>query len=284
MGRNDMTAKNLLGLYILLAFAISWVLWAYLVITSKPGSFMEGGPSPSFLVLAVLGGFGPSVAGMICARIINGKGGAGRLLSSLILWRFKAVWYVISLLLVPCLHLLRFVIFAAAGKSLSLDGVSGRLALGLMWPVFASLGEEFGWRQTALPEAQSRFGPVSASLLVGFLWGMWHLPTDYIGAGHYGIIFIPYFILVGPLLLMPYSILMTWVYNRTKGSMPLIFLFHYSITFSAIVLSAQSMSIKESFSDAVLSAGLAWIAAAFVLIGTKGTLGETENGHGSKRY
>ncbi len=280
MGLERKPEKHSIGLYALLAFAISWVLWAYLVITSRPGSFMEEGPSPSFLVLAILGGFGPSLAGMICVRIVKGKGGVGKLLSSLKLWRVKAVWYVISLLLVPCLHLLRFAIFSAAGKPLSLDGVSGRLALGLIWPVFASLGEEFGWRGTALPEAQSRFGPVSASLLVGFLWGMWHLPTDYIGVGHYGIIFIPYFFLMGPLLLMPYSILMTWVYNRTKGSMLLIFLFHYSITFSAIVLSAQSMSMKESFSDAVLSAGLAWIAAAFVLIGTKGTLGKRQEDRG----
>lgn len=274
MNLESTTKKISLGLYVLLAFAISWILWAYLLPTSKPGSFMEEGPTPSFLILAILGGFGPSVAGMIASRIAKGKGGARQLLASLKIWRVKPIWYIIALLLVPCLNLLRFAFFASAGKPLSLGVVSSRLALGLMWPIFASLGEEFGWRGTALPEAQSRFGPVSASLLVGFLWGMWHLPTAYLGAGHYGLLLIPYFFLIEPLLVMPYSILMTWIYNRTNKSMLLMVLFHYSVTFSAIVISAQGMSIKESFYDAAISVGLACVAAAVVLIGTKGTLGK----------
>jgi membrane protease YdiL (CAAX protease family) len=269
--------KNSLGIYVLLAFAISWVLWSYLLTTSKPGSFMEEGPTASFLILAIFGGFGPSLAGMIASRIAKGKGGAGQLLASLKTWRVKPIWYIISLLLVPCLNLLRFAFFAAAGKPLSLGVILSRLALGLMWPIFASLGEEFGWRGTALPEAQSRFRPVSASLLVGFLWGMWHLPTDYLAVGHYGLLFIPYFLLIGPLLVMPYSILMTWIYNRTNKSMLLMVLFHYSVTFSAIVISAQGMSVKESFSDAIISVGLACVAAAVVLIGTKGTLGKNHS-------
>jgi len=271
---SEITAKkNSLGLYFLLAFAISWVLWAYLVATSKPGPFMDKGPTPSFLILAILGGFGPTVAGMVVFRIRRGKGGAGRLLASFKIWRVKPIWYILALLLVPCLGLLRFAFFAAAGAPLTLGALSSRLALGLMWPIFASLGEEFGWRGTALPEAQSRFGPVKASLLIGFLWAMWHLPPVYLAAGHYGLLFVPYFLLVELLITIPYSIVMTWIYNRTKKSMLLIVLFHYSVTFSAIVISAQGLSIRESFSDAIVSSVIACAAAAVVLIGTKGALG-----------
>ena len=267
------TKKNALGLYVLLAFAISWVLWAYLVATSKPGPFMDEGPTPSFLILAILGGFGPTLAGMTALRITKAKGEAGRLLATFKIWRVKPTWYILALLLVPCLGLLRFAFFVAAGAPLTLGAVSSRLALGLMWPIFASLGEEFGWRGTALPEAQSRFGPVSASLLVGFLWGMWHLPTDYLAVGHYGLLFIPHFLIVGPLHTIPFSIMMTWIYNRTEKSMLLMVLFHYSVTFSAIVISAQGMSIRESFFDALIAVVMAWAAAAVVLIATKGALG-----------
>jgi membrane protease YdiL (CAAX protease family) len=273
MNSETTTKKNTLGLYVLLAFTISWVLWAYLVATSKPGSFMDEGPTPSFLVLAILGGFGPTLAGMAAFRIKKGKGGAGRLLASFKKWRVKTIWYILALLLVPCLGLLRFAFFTVAGEPLTFGAVSSRLALGLMWPIFASLGEEFGWRGTALPEAQSRSGPVSASLLVGFLWGMWHLPTDYLAVGHYGLLFIPYFLLVGPLVTIPYSIVMTWIYNRTKKNMLLMVLFHYSVTFSAIVISAQGMSTRESFFDAIVSSVVACAAAAVVLVGTKGKLG-----------
>ncbi|MBA7670431.1 hypothetical protein ES703_78577 [subsurface metagenome] len=51
-------------------------------------------------------------------------------------------------------------------------------------------------------------------------------------------------------------------------------LFHYSVTFSVIVISVQGMSIKESFYDSILSVGLACVAAAIVLIRTKGMLGK----------
>jgi membrane protease YdiL (CAAX protease family) len=90
------------------------------------------------------------------------------------------------------------------------------------------VGEELGWRGYALPLLLEKRSAVSASLILGLIWGVWHLPTFVIpGTPQYGLPFAAFV-----LLTIEYSILMTWVFLHTHGSVLIATLFHGAINLS----------------------------------------------------
>ena len=257
--------RHPLGSFFALSYIWAWSFWSHLVVSTTPGSFFQGVPSPTFLVLALVGGFGPTVAGFIVARITQGKEGIQALIGQLKQWRANLSWYVIVLFLVPLVILATTGIHQLLGIPVQFGDIVSRAALGIIWPIFAAFGEEFGWRGFALPKLQSTRTALRSSLIIGLAWGMWHLPVDFLVLRHYGGLFIPYFIIVGPAMTTAYSILMTWVYNNTKSSLLLILLFHFSITSSAILLSQSGLSLTDSLRVSLMSAGIFWIIAATVI-------------------
>ena len=104
----------------------------------------------------------------------------------------------------------------------------------------SGLGEELGWRGFLLPRLQARYNALVASIIVGITWGLWHLPL-FLVEGTYtyemgqawgvvqGLLALTIFITVS------WSILFTWMYNNTKGSLLLAFVFHASQTWFAIL-------------------------------------------------
>jgi uncharacterized protein len=265
VGLTRSVQRHPLAAFFLIAFLVPWGLWSYLLATTPAGELLRSGPTPVFLIFAILGGFGPSLAAVLVAGISEGPGGVRSLLGGLARWRFGITWYGAALVLVPVITLLTLAVFSVLGRPLPLGDVAGRLGLGLSWPLFAALGEELGWRGFALPRLQARYSPLVSGLLVGVLWGFWHLPADYLGFGDQGWLFSLNFLLLGPCLLTGFSILMTWVYNRTGGSLLAMVLFHYSITFSGIVLAAQGLSARQSLAVNAASVAAIWVAVGLVL-------------------
>ena len=160
------------------------------------------------------------------AAVTGGKAGVKQLLSRVVVWRVGMRWYVIALGLPTVLSL------TAAGLHYLLDG-AWPLQIGAVsvfdFIVFVLVvGEELGWRGYALPLLLEQRSAVMASLILGVLWGLWHLPTFLVpGTPQYGLPF-PAFVL----LTVEYSILMTWVYLHTKGSVLIATLFHGAINLS----------------------------------------------------
>ena len=76
------------------------------------------------------------------------------------------------------------------------------------------VGEELGWRGYALPRLLERFSPLVASLILGVIWWLWHLPTFFIAG-------TPQFrqpVVAFLIMTTAYSILMTWIFLHTHGS------------------------------------------------------------------
>ena len=122
------------------------------------------------------------------------------------------------------------------------------------------VGEEIGWRGYALPRLLATRSMLSASLILGVLWGAWHLPTFFIpGLPQHSIPFSAFM-----LLTIAYSVLFTWMYVRTAGSVLIATLFHGSINFCQGFFLGGIDPAREYW----LLAFVWWVAALVVLVGT----------------
>src|SRR4029453_396270 len=206
-----MVRRHPLVAFFVLAYVLTW--WIYPLLKFSP-------------LLSLFGLFGPALAAIIMAAVTGGKAGVKALLSRVVLWRVGLPWYVIALGLPTVLSI------ATAGLSY-LFGASKSMQVGALTVLELVLfvlvvGEEVGWRGYALPLLLEKRSAVTASLILGVLWGLWHLPTFVVpGTPQYG---LPLAAFV--LLTIEYSILMTWVFLHTLGSVLIATLFHGAINLS----------------------------------------------------
>lgn len=175
------------------------------------------------LIFPLLALFAPAVAACLVLGATEGKTGIKRLFARLLIWRVPLKWYAF-VIFVP--FVLVFAVWAIHAifwevtpfNLLELSPVSFLIA-------FLIIGEELGWRGFALPELQKRFSALTASLILGVLWAFWHLPNFLIpGYPHYGQSFFAFL-----LAATAYSILITFVFNRTSGSVLIASIFHAAI-------------------------------------------------------
>ena len=190
--------------FVALAVLISWFPWY----TSGTG----------FLV------FGPSIAGVIIIAMTSGKEGLRDLGQRALRWRVGLRWWAVALFFTGLILL-----FSIAINTLFLGGDTPSFAfLRQEWyliPVVflitmlgGPLGEEFGWRGFALPNLQHRWGAMVASIIIGIVWALWHLPLffqpDSIHA-QIGLELLPVYV-IGEIVL---ATIITWVYNKTGSSL-----------------------------------------------------------------
>ncbi len=263
----NLIRNNRLVTYFTLAFLWSWGWWFGLIFATPADAFMTGNLPFTFFIFALIGGFGPSIAGIITSLITGGKKEAGSLLSGIEKAKFGIGWWAIAILAVPLLTLAQTGLHAILGRIVTYNVPGIMMIMGFTWPLFSSFGEEIGWRGYALPKMQSRHGTLSASLFLGLIWGLWHLPSDYIAYSSYGWLFIPMFLLLGPVTLTAHSVIMTFIYNKTKESLAPMILYHYTITMAGIL--SPSFSFSGQMDDIIktaVSAGVIVLAAVIIII------------------
>jgi hypothetical protein len=86
----------------------------------------------------------------------------------------------------------------------------------------SAMGEEYGWRGYALDRLQTRTSPLKASLILGLIWGLWHLPLHFISGSTQEVIPVWQFILQT----MALAVLYTWLYNKTRPGVLIVIIFH----------------------------------------------------------
>jgi len=262
-----------------LAFLLSWIAWTPYVL-GKTGLGLE--PEFDFpeimgttQLLGVLPGayLGPILAAFIVTAAAQGRPGLRRWAGRLLKWNVNWRWYAGSILAVPAALVLTGL--ALSGGDIHLPGATVFVALvpGLVLQmVTTGLAEEPGWRDFALPYLQPKFGPLRGTLTLGPLWGLWHLPLFFSEWGRWPDVTvwtIVEFIATTTL----FSILMTWVFNRSGQSLPIAMLVHtgannfMSIAWTEFFPSTGSEDITLAF---LISSA---VAAAVVLIVTRGRLG-----------
>lgn len=244
-----------LSAFFILTLLLSWIAWLPTTLGSRGWADID----LSLPVSALIGAFGPTLAALIIVALYRGKSGLGQLLRPLFIWRVPIGWYLFALFWPPLLTAAAGLLATLFGSPIPDYGTPPVLNLYPLppeltavgpWPLLpfiflqnmlvgSAMGEEIGWRGFALPRLQSRLSALSASLLLGLLWGLWHLPL-YLTEGHpLSDVFFGW-TLIG---ILADAILFTWVFNNTRGSLLLALLFHASIATAALFVSSSSTAI-----------------------------------------
>ncbi|MBI4922916.1 MAG: CPBP family intramembrane metalloprotease [Devosia nanyangense] len=244
-------------------FGGAWLLWGYWISAMPPGGLEM---SPAFLVSAILGGLAPSLAAIAVAWALGGRAGIARLLAPLVRWRIQPFWYVVALLTAPAVTLVTVALQAVVIGGSRFADIGALLPVLLIWPMMAALGEEIGWRGFLLPRLQPRFGILPTALVIGAIWGVWHLPAHYIALKAYGDWFIPAFLVNGPIVLTAHAIIMSWLWNRSGGNLILMVLYHFTITASAMIAPSGFTDGAVGVLAAAIAAGGFWVVAIGLLV------------------
>ena len=224
-----------ISIFFTLTFVLSWFPW-----------YM--GIAPEVLTV------GPSIAAFILVFIIGGKRGFVDLVRPFGRWRASLGLWGIALFGMAILYLCGLGVHLFLGGELppftmireELNLIPLYLVMVVLMPWNGPVGEEFGWRGYALPRLQQRYGPLIASLVIGVMWGLWHLPTFFAPQG----VLAAMVSAVGLVFIIPYtlttianSIFMTWLYNKSNASALLAgIVWHAAINFWApLILSDSSL-------------------------------------------
>jgi membrane protease YdiL (CAAX protease family) len=211
-----------LVVYFGLAFALTWALLPLAHVS---------------LAFAMLALFGPAAAAFLTAGLL-GKADLADLKARVTRWRVPLRWYAAALLLPLMTSAVASALEYAAGarSPLSLQPVS---PVGLVLFVLV-LGEEIGWRGFALPRLLARSGPWRASLLLGAVWALWHLPLfSLAGMPQFGHPFGPYVAYTVGL-----SLVLTFLALPTQGSVVVATVFHGAVNTLVVVNGAATPTLR----------------------------------------
>jgi membrane protease YdiL (CAAX protease family) len=255
--------------FTLLTMVWSWGIWSFLFLFIPPGGLAHN-PPPITFVFVVLGGFGPTLTGLLLTRVIYGRDGMNDLGARLRNWRVGRWW--LALLIIPAITALTPLIRWLAGYPVDSQAMLGLLGAGIGLGFTAGLMEEIGWRGFLLPHLLKRYSPLKATLLLGLIWGLvWHGYADYFGLGDKGLAFWPLMLLLGPILLTAWSLLLTWVYEGTQASLLFSILMHASLSSSALIFGQQYATLREEIIWTIISVGLAVLFSLLIWFGFRRT-------------
>lgn len=227
--------EHALLVYFILAFAISW--GSILIAVGTNGFPLTEDQLPVLIVAMLLG---PSGAAVLAASVSSGKEGLRDLFSRLRRYRVGTRWYAIALLTAPISTVV--VLFSLSLFSIdyaaAISSTDDKVGLVIMWIVsgiMVGFFEELGWTGFAVPRMRRRSGVFTTGLVVGLLWGAWHLLVNLESDTFSGS--LPLVLLFTRLFtwLPAYRILMTWVYDRTESQF-VVTLMHVSLVATTGIL------------------------------------------------
>ena len=244
-----MIRRHRLFAFFLLTFVIGWSPWPLYAAGVLPDT--------NFLPIA------PLAAALIVAGVTEGRAGLRDIGVRMIRWRVP--WYCYA----AAVGLPLAVIFASAWANVGLGGTPwslstfawGNLALvfALRWinPLDGPLGEEPAWRGYAQPRLQAIRSPLATACLLGVIVAVWHLPLVFSHEGNpIGWLGLPTTFVI--------TFVYTWLFNRSRGSVLLVMLFH--VIQGTIVPGTFGYESGADLNRMLWLQFVAWIITAAVLV------------------
>lgn len=221
--------------FVALTYGISWSIWITL-------SQVLADPS---LLVVLPGGFGPAVAAAI---VVATTGGSLRVwIQDMVHWRIAPRWYLAALGLPLLFTAGESLVYVVAVGSLDLSLILQKIGFLTSSFLFALLlgggNEELGWRGFMQPRLQRSYSAVTAAIIVGIVWTVWHLPVQ---------LFLPSLSALSTtdqilmrVATVPLAILFAWLYNAADGSVIIPMLFHAGWNSSGILLPAPIAGLSS---------------------------------------
>lgn len=168
--------------------------------------------------------YGPFLTGILVTAIADGRSGLKTYFSRMVRWRVGIQWYAVALFLPPVLRLAAVGLNILAGASMPVNiqlPAWTDLIAGFLFPSFflVALGEEPGFRGFALPRLLEGRSALSASLILGVLHAIWHIPVIIFGGD------TPFVVVI----VISGAVINTWLFNNTDGSVLMAMLLHASV-------------------------------------------------------
>lgn len=215
-------------------------------------STIVAGVVPSDSMVFLIAAYSASLAGVILTAIVSGKAGLREMFHRLLIWRAGIGWWAFALVAFALMYLGGLVLaslFSGSTLNLNLNQPLYMIIPMIIMQFFldSGLGEELGWRGFLLPRLQARHNALVSSIIVGIVWGLWHLPLfmlegmspTYEFGQAIGV--VPALLAYTVFIVVPYAILFAWLYNNTKGSLLLAFVFHASQAWFALFMDPGNL-------------------------------------------
>jgi membrane protease YdiL (CAAX protease family) len=252
--------------FFLLAFGLSWIF----MITDALGSraiLPFRLPIPLLIVM----GYMPTLAAVIVTWQIKGRDGVRALLKKLLIARVRLGWYVFAIFGIAVMAVIAVMLYNTFGNgpvvpilSKNAPPFSGPLQMILTIVVMYIIvglvnGEELAWRGFALPRLQTKYNALISSLILGVIWTLFHLPLFFTatGSSQAEISFVSFLIST-----VSITVLYTWMYNNTRGSVLLAYLFHAAANTWTQVFSIDHANQTVNW---ILTAVMVLVAVVVVL-------------------
>lgn len=260
--------KHPLLAYYLLTFALSW---GGFVLVIGPGSLVNANwqAEEAFLSAVMVMLAGPTIAGLLLTGLFDGRAGYRALFGRFGKWRVSIRWYAMAILPAP---------IVAAGVLFALSLTPSLIAndnwmvvvLGGLGAGVTTILEEIGWTGFVVPRLRRRHSVPMTGLIVGVLWGLWHLLQQISVSGTYAgeipfFVFLMLSVFAAFASLTAYRVLMVWVYDRT-GSLLVTTLMHGMLTASTIFWFAPIAIGGAFLADVWLVAAALWLGVGAVAV------------------
>lgn len=257
---------NPIPAFFLLTFAIAWAIWI-------PIGYL----APDYFLLSIIpGAWAPTIVSVLLTWHTDGKDGVRQFLSRVVRWRVGFQWYLVVLFAIAVIA------FAAQGLNIWLfngdpvklnlpagipeDGLLIALPIIFFVNIFLGgpLAEDIGWRGYILPRLREKMNTLTASLLIGVVWVIWHLPFFWIPEGRVAIGGVP--LVWFTLLTTAWSVLFAWVYVNTESIlMPVLFHAAVNTTLGTLGILGQASGDQTVV---MLNTLLTWLVVGVIVFFT----------------
>ena len=262
MAVSNWLKQNPILAYFGLTFLIAWAIWLPLGILA-----------PEQTLFTLPGAWSPTISAVILIQFSEGREGVRSFLKKVFHWRVGIGWYLIVLFSVALIAYLGIglgMLFGVPAPQLTLPAGLPRSALIAFLPIFfvanifvgGPLAEDIGWRGYILPKLREQMPALKASLLIGIVWAIWHLPFFLFPGWRFIVGGIPFIWFA--LLTTGWSVLFAWVYVNTESIlMPV--LFHAAINTTLGTLGVLGHG-EGSILPLVIHTLLTWLAVGIVSV------------------
>ena len=253
--------KNTISAFFILTFVFAWSIWLPL------GLLM-----PENYYLSLPGAWAPTISAIILIGLSEGRIGIKKFLRKILHWRVGFRWYLVVLFGIAAIAYLAIgigILLGVSAPEISLPGGLPREALIGFLPIFfliniflgGPLAEDIGWRGYILPKMRERMSALTASLIIGLVWAIWHLPYFLFPAWNAAVGNVPFFWFI--LLTTSWSVLFAWAYVNTESIlMPI--LFHAAINTTLGTLGVLGQA-NGGLMPLILNTTLTWVVVGIVI-------------------